>query len=118
MSVLGVGFPNPLGWIADAVGGATSGGVHLIFAGVTTWVLQALEWVVGGVFNFFVHGTDPDVSAPWFSGGGGPYVTMADIAGLLMVGFLLVGIFHNRDHTDVAQTAQESANLCKQQVGR
>ena len=92
MSVLALGFPNPLGWVADAVGGAASGGVHLLFAGLTVWVLDALEWVVGGVFNFFLHAADPDVSAPWFSGGGGPYTTMVGVAGLLMAGFLLVGI--------------------------
>ncbi|HZT66529.1 MAG TPA: hypothetical protein VFA11_12135 [Acidimicrobiales bacterium] len=106
MNVLGVGFPNPLGWVADALGGAASGGVHLIFAGLTSWVLQSLEWVVGGVFNFFIHGVDPDVSAPWFSGGGGPYLTMAGIGGLLMVGFLLIGITQGALAGDVGGMAR------------
>jgi hypothetical protein len=73
------GFPNPLGWVASrvegAVGGAAASGFGLVIGGLTTWVLGAVEWVVGAVFNFFLSATSPDVAASWFSGGHSPYAT-------------------------------------------
>lgn len=90
------GFPNPIGWTVDKVkgfvGDAASEGFEAIIGGLTAWVIDAVVWVVGGVFNFFVDSTDPNVQADWFTTGDGPYATTAAIGATLLVGFTLVGI--------------------------
>src|SRR5687768_12099990 len=90
------GFPNPVGWAIDKVqgfiGGVASEGFEMLIGGLTAWILDAVVWVVGGVFRFFLDSTDPNVQADWFAGGDGPYVTTATIAATLLVGFLLAGI--------------------------
>lgn len=100
MSGLGVlpagGFPNPVGWAADQVKGLVDGaaaqGFGLVVGGLSKWVLDAVVWVVGGVFNFFLGATDPNVQADWFIRGHGPYATTVGIAAALLVGFVLIGI--------------------------
>ena len=90
------GFPNPVGWAIDQVkgfvGGAAAKGFELVIGGLTAWMLDAVVWVVGGVFNFFLDATDPNVQADWFVRANGPYATTLTIAASLLVGFLLVGI--------------------------
>ena len=90
------GFPNPIGWTVDKVkgfvGDAASEGFEAIIGGLTAWVIDAVVWVVGGVFNFFVDSTDPNVQADWFTTGDGPYATTTAIGATLLVGFTLVGI--------------------------
>lgn len=95
-AVLGFGFPNPVGWAIDKVGGFVGGvataGFELIVGGLVAWVIDAVVWVVGGVFGFFLDAADPNVQADWFVAGGGPYATTAAIGATLLVGFVLVGI--------------------------
>ena len=90
------GLPNPIGWTVDKVkgfvGDAASEGFEAIIGGLTAWVIDAVVWVVGGVFNFFVDSTDPNVQADWFTTGDGPYATTTAIGATLLVGFTLVGI--------------------------
>lgn len=95
-SVLIAGFPNPVGWAVDQVqgfiGNAASDGFQLIIGGLTAWVLDAVVWVVTGVFDFFLDATDPNVQADWFVSGNGPYAATATIGATLLVGFVLAGI--------------------------
>lgn len=90
------GFPNPVNWAVDQVKGFISGAAtesfELIIAGLTAWVLDAVVWIVGGVFTFFLDATDPNVQADWFVADGGPYAMTATIGATLLVGFLLAGI--------------------------
>lgn len=90
------GFPNPVGWAVDKakdfVGDLAEGGFELVLGGLTAWVVDAVVWVVGGVFDFFLTATDPNVQADWFVGTGGPYATTATIGATLLTGFVLVGI--------------------------
>ena len=90
------GFPNPVGWAIDKVsgfvGGAAAQGFQMIIGGLTAWMLDAVVWVVGGVFNFFLDATDPNVQADWFLHGTGPYATTVGIGAVLLVGFVLIGI--------------------------
>lgn len=90
------GFPNPVGWAVDKVtgfvGGAAAQGFQMIIGGLTAWMLDAVVWVVGGVFNFFLDATDPNVQADWFLHGTGPYATTVGIGAVLLVGFVLIGI--------------------------
>ena len=68
----------------------------MIIGGLTAWVVDAVVWVVGGVFNFFLDSTDPNVQADWFITGDGPYATTAAIGATLLVGFVLAGITQGR----------------------
>ena len=99
-------FPNPVGWaidkVAGFVGGAASQGFEMIIGGLTAWMLDAVVWVVGGVFNFFLDATDPNVQADWFLHGTGPYATTVGIGAVLLVGFVLIGITQGVLAGDVA----------------
>ena len=99
-------FPNPVGWaidkVAGFVGGAAAQGFEMIIGGLTAWMLDAVVWVVGGVFNFFLDATDPNVQADWFLHGTGPYATTVGIGAVLLVGFVLIGITQGVLAGDVA----------------
>ena len=99
-------FPNPVGWaidkVAGFVGGAAAQGFEMIIGGLTAWMLDAVVWVVGGVFNFFLDATDPNVQADWFIHGTGPYATTVGIGAVLLVGFVLIGITQGVLAGDVA----------------
>lgn len=100
MKVIGTlmlaGFLNPIDWAVDKVkgfvGDAAAQGFELIIGGLTAWMLDAVVWVVGGVFNFFLDATDPNVQSDWFLHGTGPYATTVGIGAVLLVGFVLIGI--------------------------
>lgn len=106
LPLLLAGFPNPVGWamdkVAGFVGGAASQGFGLIIGGLTAWMLDAVVWVVGGVFDFFLDATDPNVQADWFLRRQGPYATTLGIAAVLLVGFVLIGITQGVLAGDVA----------------
>lgn len=94
--IVAVGFPNPIGWaidkVGDFVGGVATAGFELVIGGLVAWVIDAVLWVVGGVFSFFLDASDPNVQADWFVAGDGPYATTASIGAMLLVGFVLAGI--------------------------
>jgi hypothetical protein len=96
LPVVLAGFPNPVDWAIDEVsgfvGGVAEAGFELVIGGLTAWVLDAVVWIVGGVFSFFLDATDPNVQADWFVSGDGPYATTAAIGATLLVGFVLAGI--------------------------
>jgi hypothetical protein len=94
--ILAFGFPNPVSWVVDKVtgfvGDVATAGFEMVIGGLTAWVVDAVVWVVGGVFRFFLDSTDPNVQADWFISDGGPYATTAAIGATLLVGFVLAGI--------------------------
>ncbi len=102
---MGFGFPNPVGWAIDKVtgfvGGVATKGFEAIIGGLTAWVVDAVVWVVGGVFNFFLDSTDPNVQADWFLTGHGPYATTVSIGARLLVLFVLAGIIQGTLNGDV-----------------
>ncbi|HTO01241.1 MAG TPA: hypothetical protein VL068_11255 [Microthrixaceae bacterium] len=103
--ILAIGFPNPVGWTADKVSGFVSGtataGFEAMIGGLTAWIVDAVVWVVGGVFNFFLDSTDPNVQADWFITGHGPYATTASIGASLLLLFVLAGIVQGTISGDV-----------------
>ncbi len=103
--ILGIGFPNPVGWAIDKVtgfvNGAATAGFEAMIGGLTAWVVDAVVWVVGGVFNFFLDSTDPNVQADWFLTGNGPYATTASIGASLLLLFVLAGIIQGTINGDV-----------------
>jgi type IV secretion system protein TrbL len=90
------GFPNPVGWVIDKVtgfvGGVATAGFEALIGGLAAWVTDAVVWVIGGVFNFFIDSTDPNVQADWFVADDGPYGTTVAIGAALLLLFLLAGI--------------------------
>ncbi|MGH3442297.1 MAG: hypothetical protein ACRDUY_09715 [Nitriliruptorales bacterium] len=90
------GLFGPIGWAVDKIGGfigdVATAGFELIIGGLVAWVLDAVVWIVQGVFNYFIDAADPNVQADWFITGDGPYATTAAIGASLMVIFLLAGI--------------------------
>jgi hypothetical protein len=103
--VIFAGFPNPVGWALDRVtslvGDAASSGFEAMVGGLTAWVVDAVVWLVGGVFNFFLDSTDPNVQADWFITGDGPYATTAALGGVLLVVFVFAGIAQGVVNGDV-----------------
>ncbi len=103
--IFGIGFPNPVGWVIDKVtgfvGGAATAGFEAIIGGLTAWVVDAVVWIVGGVFNFFLDSTDPNVQADWFLTGDGPYATTVSIGGSLLLLFVLAGIIQGTVNGDI-----------------
>lgn len=103
--ILAFGFPNPVGWAIDKVtgfvGGAATAGFEAIVGGLTAWVVDAVVWTVGGVFNFFLDSTDPNVQADWFLTGNGPYATTVSIGASLLLLFVLAGIIQGTLSGDV-----------------
>lgn len=104
-SVILANFPNPIDWAIDKVsgfvGGAASAGFEMVIGGLVAWVVDAVVWVVGGVFGFFVNATDPNVQADWFIGGQGPYATTVAIGATLLVLFVFAGIIQGTLSGDV-----------------
>lgn len=100
------GFPNPIGWAIDKVtgfvGGVATAGFEMIIGGLVAWVVDAVVWVVGGVFDFFLDSTDPNVQADWFITGTGPYATTVGIGAGLLVLFVLAGIVQGTLDGDVS----------------
>jgi type IV secretion system protein TrbL len=103
--ILGIGFPNPIGWAIDKVtgfvGGVATAGFEMIIGGLVAWVVDAVVWVVGGVFNFFLDSTEPNVQADWFITGTGPYATTVSIGASLLLLFVLAGIIQGTLNGDV-----------------
>jgi hypothetical protein len=103
--VIAFGFPNPIGWaidkVTDLIGGVASEGFEMIIGGLVAWVVDAVVWVVGGVFEFFLDSTDPNVQADWFVTGDGPYATTAGIGASLLLLFVLAGIVQGTLSGDV-----------------
>src|ERR687898_800640 len=95
-TVILAGFPNPVGWVIDKVtgfvGGVATAGFEALIGGLAAWVTDAVVWVIGGGFNFFIDFTDPNVQADWFTAEDGPYGTMVVIGAVLLLLFLLAGI--------------------------
>ncbi len=94
--LLGFGFPNPITWTVDRVkdfaGDVAENSFEAIIGGLTAWVVDALVWIVGGIFDFFFDTADPNLQAAWFSGRDGPYAMTATVGATLLVGFVLAGI--------------------------
>src|SRR5918995_1081241 len=95
-AVIFAGWPNPVGWVIDKVsnfvGGVATAGFEALIGGLAAWVTDAVVWVIGGVFNFFIDSTDPNVQADWFVADDGPYGTMLAIGAVLLLLSLLAGI--------------------------
>jgi type IV secretion system protein TrbL len=113
MSVLAIGFPNPISWVwdkatgllGDAAGAALGWSFEKVIGGLVAWVLDGVAWVVGAVFGFIDTSTSPTVTAAWFVGDGsrdGPYRVMLTVAATLLLLFVFAGLIQGVLAGDVA----------------
>jgi hypothetical protein len=113
MSVLAIGFPNPISWVwdkatgllGDAAGAALGWSFEKVIGGLVAWVLDGVAWVVGAVFGFIDTSTSPTVTAAWFVGDGsrdGPYRVMLSVAAALLLLFVFAGLIQGVLASDVA----------------
>ncbi|HEY8544883.1 MAG TPA: hypothetical protein VIL36_07540 [Acidimicrobiales bacterium] len=96
----------PLSWAWDKltgfVGGAATAGFEMVVGGLVAWVVDAVMWVIAGVFNHFLDAADPNVQADWFVTGDGPYATTAGVGAVLLGVFVFAGIAQGAVAGDVA----------------
>ena len=113
MSVLAVGFPNPITWVwdkstgllGDAADTALGWSFEKVIGGLVAWVLDGVTWVAGAVFGFIDTSTSPTVTAAWFVGegsGDGPYGVMLSVAAALLLLFVFAGLIQGVLAGDVA----------------
>ncbi|MGH9152970.1 MAG: hypothetical protein ACRD03_11355, partial [Acidimicrobiales bacterium] len=81
-----------MGIVKDAFGGVTGWAFEKVADGIARWVLGAVEFFVNGVIDFLRNSARPDVEAAWFAGAGSPYATVRNIAAVLLLGFVFLGL--------------------------
>ena len=114
--ILGIGFPNPIGWVIDKVtgfvGGAATDGFEPIIGGLTAWVVDAVVWVVGGVFNFFLDSTDPTSKPTGSSPATAPTPRRSASGRACLLLFVLAGIIQARSTATSAGCFVASRSSC------
>ncbi|MEY2472853.1 MAG: type secretion system protein TrbL [Actinomycetota bacterium] len=88
---------NPIG---SMMGSAAGWAFDKVAEGIAKWVLAAVGFFVNGVLDFLRSSARPDVEAVWFSGKDSPYATVRNIAGVLLVGFVFLGLLQGLLHGD------------------
>lgn len=106
-----------MGIVKDAVGGASGFAFESIASGIGSWVLGAVAYFVNGVLDFLRSSARPDVEAAWFAGPGSPYATVRDIAGVLLVGFVLLGLLQGLVQGDVMGMVRRVAGSLPLAIG-
>ncbi|MBA3653985.1 MAG: hypothetical protein H0W70_07295, partial [Actinobacteria bacterium] len=90
---------NPIG---SMMSGAAGWAFDKVAEGIAKWVLAAVGFFVNGVLDFLRSSARPDIEAVWFSGKDSPYATVRNIAGVLLVGFVFLGLLQGLLHGDAA----------------
>ena len=88
------------GIIKDALGGVTGWAFDKVAEGISNWVLGAVEFFVNGALDFLRTSARPDVESAWFAGPGSPYATVRNIAGVLLLGFVFLGLIQGLVQAD------------------
>lgn len=105
-------FPGE-GIITDSLGGATSFAFDKVAEGIATWVLGAVAELAGGVVNFLLTSARPRLDAVWFSGPESPFALVRNLAGVLLLGFVLLAIIQGLLAGDLGSGAGRIArDLC------
>jgi hypothetical protein len=93
-----------VGVVTDAVGGLVGGAAGFAFdnvaEGIARWVLGAVGFFVNGVLDYLRSTARPDVEAVWFAGPESPYATVRNLAAVLLVAFVFLGILQGLLHGD------------------
>ena len=97
------------GIVTNLVGGAAGFAFDKVAEGIARWVLGAVGFFVGGVLDYLRSSVRPDPEAAWFAGPGSPYAGVRNLAGVLLVGFVFLGILQGLLHGDAAGMARRMA---------
>ncbi|MEZ5378258.1 MAG: hypothetical protein R2733_17270 [Acidimicrobiales bacterium] len=82
-------------------GGAAGWGFEQVAEGIARWVLGAVSFFVEGVVDFLLNSSSPNLTSAWFSGAGSPFATVRNIAGLMLLAFLFLGLIQGLMAGDV-----------------
>lgn len=93
------------GIVKDVVGGASGWTFNAIASGITSWVMGAVGDLVTGVTGYLLDSGRPGLEAAWFSGPGSPFAAVRNIAGTLLVGFILLAVIQGLLAGDLTGTA-------------
>lgn len=91
-----------IGIVKDAFGGVTGWAFEKVADGIARWVLGAVEFFVNGAIDFLRSSARPDVEAAWFASADSPYATVRNVAAVLMVGFVFLGLLQGLVQADPA----------------
>ncbi len=97
------------GIIGEAVDGIGSWAFGKVADGIAGWVLGAVSFFVEGAVDFLRTSARPDVEGAWFAGPGSPYATVRNIAGVLLAGFVFLGLIQGLLHGDGAGMVRRMA---------
>jgi hypothetical protein len=97
------------GIVKDVLSGASGWVWASVTGGIASWVLGAVAYFVDGVINFLKKSARPDVTAGWFAGAGSPFATVRNLAGVLLAGFVLLGLLQGLLHGDPAAMVRRMA---------
>jgi type IV secretion system protein TrbL len=85
-------IPNPVTVVTDALGGAAGWAFDKVAEGIGEWVLSSVSFFVTGAIDFLTNSSRPDVQGAWFAGTGSPYATVRDLAAVLLLAFVFLGL--------------------------
>lgn len=94
--------PNPVDIISDGLGSIGGWAFDKVAEGITNWVLGAVEFFVSGSIDFLRTSSTPNPNAAWFAGTDSPYAAVRNLAGLLLVAFIFLGVLQGLLHGDTA----------------
>ncbi len=97
------------GIIGEAIDGAGGWAFGKVADGIAGWVLGAVSYFVEGAIDFLRTSARPDVESAWFAGPGSPYATVRNIAGVLLAGFVFLGLIQGLLHGDGAGMVRRMA---------
>ncbi len=89
---LALDIPNAINVVTHVISAPAGWAWDKVARGIGSWVLGAVAFFVDGIVNFLLTSARPNVEAAWFSGAGSPYATVRNIAGVLLLGFLFLGL--------------------------
>jgi hypothetical protein len=95
-------IPNPISIISDGFGSVGGWAFDKVAEGIASWVLGAVEFFVNGAIDFLRTSSSPDPNAAWFSGADSPYAAVRNLAGLLLVAFIFLGVLQGLLHGDAS----------------
>ena len=94
--------PNPVDVISDGLGPIGGWAFDKVAEGIANWVLGAVEFFVTGSLDFLRTSSTPNPSAAWFAGTDSPYAAVRNLAVLLLVAFIFLGVLQGLLHGDAA----------------
>jgi hypothetical protein len=85
-------IPNPVSVVTDAIGGAAGWAFDKVAEGIAEWILSSVSFFVKGAVDFLTTSARPDVAGAWFAGAGSPYASVRDVAAVLLLAFVFIGL--------------------------